>query len=252
LRRVLSIPIERLPYEKEYATVLDYPWVSSIALGNRLRELKKLGVRTLDFTGEKRISMIHVLGKGCVGIVVAAHANGKKIALKIRRSDADGRRLMHEARMLKKANSVRVGPRLLGASKDFLLMQLIEGSLLPRWVEAHPSPSQVKKVLRDILVQCWLLDEAGLDHGELSNAPKHVIVDRRMRAVIVDFEAASVKRRPANVTSMCQFLFMSGLACKVAEKIGEADKEGLIVSLRLYKHDRNRSSFERVLKTCGL
>jgi putative serine/threonine protein kinase len=43
--------------------------------------------------------------------------------------------MQHEAEMLKKANSVGVGPKLLGVSKNFLLMQFIDGKLLPEWLE---------------------------------------------------------------------------------------------------------------------
>lgn len=76
-----------------------------------------------------------VLGKGCVGIVVLAYTKDRKAALKIRRMDADRSRMQHEAEMLDRANLVHVGPRLLGVSKNFLLMQFVDGHLLPKWLE---------------------------------------------------------------------------------------------------------------------
>ena len=155
--------------------------------------------------------------------------------------------------MLKKANSVRVGPGLLGASKNFLLMQFIDGDLLPKWLKKRKGKAQVRKVLHEVLEQCWRLDEAGLDHGQLSHAPKHIIIDQKGKAFIVDFETASVNRKSSNVTSMCQFLFIGGVVAeKVAEKLGRKDKKAIINALKNYKNDKTRGNFERTLMACGL
>jgi putative serine/threonine protein kinase len=249
----LIVPIERLTRDASYATILSYPRPEKVELKERLKELGRLGVKALEFRGDKQVSNVHVLGKGCVGIVVMAHVdNRKKAALKVRRLDADRSMMRHEAEMLEMANSVGVGPELLRYSDNLLLMQFIDGLLLPRWLQQRVGKVRVKKVLREVLEQCWLMDGIGLDHGELSHAPKHLIVDRADRPFIVDFETASADRAPANVTSMCQFLFISGIAAEVAEKMGEKDKGAIVEALRFYKKCRNRESFELVLKACGL
>ncbi|MEM2953985.1 MAG: serine/threonine protein kinase, partial [Candidatus Bathyarchaeia archaeon] len=109
------------------------------------------------------------------------------------------------------------------------------------------------RVLREVLEQCWRLDKAGLDHGELSHAPKHMIVDSENRVFIVDFETASLNRKPSNVTSITQFLFISGaVADKITKKLGVGDKSVLIEALRRYKLDKSRLNFERILEVCGL
>ncbi len=241
------LALEKLS-EEPYASIMCYPKPSKAELKKRLKELQKLGVKAIEFSGEKRAFNVSVLGKGCVGIVTIAHIDGEKAALKIRRVDADRSRMQQEAEMLKKANSVRVGPRLLGVSKNFLLMQFVEGDLLPKWLEKRRKKAEIRRVLREVLEQCWRLDEAGLDHGELSHAPKHIIINREGKPFIVDFETASVNRKTSNVTSICQFLFISGVVAKmVAEKLGEKDKEAIIAALRLYKADRSRENFERIL-----
>jgi len=249
----LQIPIEKLVNEP-YINVICYPRPNKIELQKRLKELRKLGISAVEFSGEKQVLNLHVLGKGCVGLVVKAYkTDGEIVALKVRRTDADRAMMQHEAEMLKMANSVDVGPRLLSVSRNFLVMQFIEGSLLPIWLEKCKGKMRVKKVLRDILEQCWRLDMAGLDHGELSHAPKHVIVDCQDKSFIVDFETASLNRKPSNVTSIAQFLFISGtIAEKVSKKLGVRDKKTVIEALRQYKADKNRQNFEEVLKVCGL
>lgn len=252
MKKALMITLEKLS-EEPYASILCYPRPSKAELKKRLKELQKLSVKALEFSGEKEAFNIPVLGKGYVGIVTVAYRNMEKMAIKIRRVDADRSRMQQEAEMLEKANSVSVGPKLLGVSKNFLLMQFIDGDLPPKWLEKRREKAQVRKVLREVLEQCWRLDEAGLDHGELSHAPKHIIINKKSKPFIVDFETASLIRKPSNVTSICQFLFISGLvARKVAEKLGEKDRATIIDVLRRYKKDRTRENFERVLKVCIL
>ncbi|MEM3641315.1 MAG: serine/threonine protein kinase, partial [Candidatus Bathyarchaeia archaeon] len=125
--------------------------------------------------------------------------------------------------------------------------------LLPKWLEQQKAKVRIKNVLRDVLEQCWRLDKAGLDHGELSHAPKHIIVNGKNKPYMVDFEAASLNRKSSNVTSICQFLFLGGVVAKnVAEKLGVKDKNAIIEALRRYKNDKTRENFEKLLKVCGL
>jgi putative serine/threonine protein kinase len=174
------------------------------------------------------------------------------VALKILRVDADRPDLLHEAQMLSKANSVSVGPKLIGASKNFLLMQLIDGDLLPAWLEKNKEKALVREVLGEVLEQCWRLNEIGLDHGELSKAPKHAIVDGKQKPWLVDFETSSDTRKPANVTAMCHFLFSSSgeVARTIVETLGERNKKEIVKALRNYKQCRTRQNFDSVLQVC--
>jgi len=256
LRRNQTIPLEGLQ-EERYGRVLCYPRYDLKELKRRLKELKRLGVKAIEFAGGKRVFEAPVLGKGCVGIVVSARMEDEgKAALKIRRLDADRAGMQREAEMLRKANSVGVGPRLLGATENFLLMEFIEGTLLPQWVEVlrgKGTRSRVRRVLRGVLEQCWRLDEAGLDHGELSRAPKHLIIDANDNPHIVDFETASTTRRVSNVSSVCQYLFLGSQAAKtIKRKLGEISREELIKALRNYKQGCTRENLEEVMGVCGL
>jgi len=238
--------------EEPYASILCYPRVSDAELQTRLEELREHGVKAVEFAGKTSAFNVPVLGKGFVGIVVIAYLDGQRVALKIRRVDADRLGLQHEAQMLAKANAVHVGPKLIGVSKNFLLMQFIDGAVLPDWLDVHKEETPLRNVLNDILEQCWRLDNIGLDHGELSKAPKHLIVDKTQKPFIVDFETASLNRKPANVTSVCQFLFTSrgAVAKAVAAVLGEKNNIEIIKALRIYKADRARENFDRVLQAC--
>ena len=251
MKAPVIVPTENLGMGP-YASVLCYPRASEAELESRLEELRDHGVEAVEFAGEASAFNVPVLGKGFVGIVVTAYLGGERVALKIRRVDADRAGLEHEARMLVKANSVQVGPKLIGASRNFLLMQLIDGWLLPDWLSEHREKRLVRGVLGEVLEQCWRLGSVGLDHGELSKAPKHIIISKQYEPFLVDFETASVNRKPANVTSACQFLFTShgAVAKAVAEVLGEINRAEVIDALRRYKNERNRENFDGVLQAC--
>ena len=249
------VSVDQLRDEK-YARILCYPRYDKVETLSRIRELKRLGVKALEFTGEKSAFNVRVLGKGYVGIVVLAHTKTSRIALKIRRVDSGRLGMEHEAEMLKKANSIGVGPRLVGVNEDFLLMEFVEGLLLPNWVanlRGRGVKKRIRRVLRQVLEQCWKLDEAGLDHGELSRAPKHIIVGAEDKVHIVDFETASIRRRVSNVTSVCQYLFLrSHVAKLLRRKYRGIDTDLLVSCLRDYKFKRTRQGLERILDVCGL
>jgi putative serine/threonine protein kinase len=253
VKKPIIVPVDQLNQEP-YASVLCFPNPSETELQNRVEELRSHGVTALEFSGTASVFGVGVpvLGKGFVGIVVIAHVNGQRVAVKIRRVDSDRADLLHEARMLSKANSVNVAPRLMTASKNFLLMQLIDGDLLPNWLKTNKDTTAVIQVLMEVLEQCFRLDQVGLDHGELSKAPKHLLVDKTEKPFIVDFETASVERRVANVTAVCQYLFAgNSTASKILSEIfGEKNRLELIDALKAYKKNRTRRNFEGVLEVC--
>jgi putative serine/threonine protein kinase len=237
--------------DTKHCQVICYPKCEPQELKKRLTELKNLGVKTLEFTGQRTVFGIPVLGKGYVGVVVAANTTTGRAALKIRRIDSDRENMFHEAEMIKKANSIGVGPKLLAVSKNFLLMQLIEGQHFPEWQKSLQTKEEwlrVRPVIRQVLEQCYRLDKLGLDHGELSKAPKHIIVDEHDVPFLLDFETSSINRRVSNVTSVCQYLFLGTyISDAVQEKVKRVDKKVLIKELQAYKQELSRDNFEAIV-----
>jgi len=243
-------------HEEKYAEILCYPRVDTKQLELRIGELKTLGVKAIEFEGGKKIGGLSVLGKGCVSLVVIAHGDFGKAALKIRRLDANRPSMDHEAEMLRIANSIGVGPKLYQVTTNFLLMEFIDGELLPDWIERVKGRGERDKACRvfsKILEDCFALDKIGLDHGELSRAPKHILVDVRDSPKIIDFETASRDRRTTNVTSILQYLLIgSELSKQIREIIGEIEAQTLLESLREYKREKTSEKFQKVLEACGI
>src|SRR5438445_11592679 len=176
------------------------------------------------------------------------------MALKIRRIDSSRSDMESEAKLLKLANKVNVGPKLIDSSKNFIIMDYLEGKKIIDWVKelkGKGSAAKLKATVRKVLDDCYDLDRIRLDHGELSYIHKHVIVGNS--PCIIDFESASTNRRTSNVTSATQSIFIgSGLANLAKKIIIEPNRKKLISSLRKYKNDQSRENFEGVLRILGL
>ena len=103
-----------------------------------------------------------------------------------------------------------------------------------------------------MLEDCYRLDQIGFDHGELSNISKHVIVGKT-KSTLIDFESSSTNRRPSNVTSATQAIFIgSGIAKKVQKIYKNPSKQKIIDALKQYKQDRTQESFENLLRILKL
>ena len=75
-----------------------------------------------------------------------------------------------EVELHKMANSVGVGPEIIGHSKNTILMDFVEGLSIIDWMKQDNNIVESESVLRvsiDILEQCHLLDTIHLDHGQL-------------------------------------------------------------------------------------
>ena len=128
-------------------------------------------------------------------------------------------------------------------------MEFIKGEKIIDWVNnsSKINPKRLKFVIKKVLTDCFLLDQAGLDHGELSVLDKHVLVTNRS-AKIIDFESSSSKRKTSNVTSATQAILNgTALAKTVRKKIQVPRRDKIIRLVRNYKKLRTIESFDNLL-----
>jgi|TARA_B110000116_G_C16713160_1_gene525471 putative serine/threonine protein kinase len=237
------------PYKK----ILSFPKVKDSEIKKRIVELKKLGISHVSFTGPLRIEKCNILGKGYVGIVVLVKKEKEIFALKIRRTDSPRKNMTDEARLLRIANKIGIGPKFIKNSKNFLIMEYIDGEKIIDWVKKSKIKSKdLRSVINNVLRECYLLDNAGLDHGELSTIDKHVIVGKN-RNTIIDFESSSTKRKSSNVSAATQAIFIgTGLAKIIRKKIKIPRKDKIIRLVRHYKKMRTEESFNELLQELKL
>ena len=248
------LPLDKLSQEP-YSTIIGYPKATKKQIRTRIIELKKLGIRDVSFQGQTKIGSLNILGKGYVGVVVLSRIKNKLVAVKIRRTDASRINMVKEAKFLKIANKAGVGPLLLAMSKNFIVMEYLDGKKISKWVNELKSKQDIKllkSIMQKILEDCYSLDVIGLDHGELSTISKHVVIGKS-KTTIIDYESASTQRRVSNVTSATQAICIGSGISKIVRKIYRMPSKNKIIKiLRSYKQEQNRQNFERILEILKL
>lgn len=234
-----------------YIEVLTYPHISLRDAKQRVKQLRKLGVEELVFEGHARVGRLGILGLGTVGIVVKARKGGNLFALKIRRTDANRPDMEEEARITAMANRIGVGPDVYGHTRDMILMKLLESQEVRDWVRGLAGEGkrrQARGMVHALLNQCRKLDIMGIDHGQLSNLRKHAVIAEG-KPWIIDFESAGTRRRPKNVTTAAQYLFVGGAVSPLLRRtVGVRDTSGLKRLLADYKRDLTDHSYSRILE----
>lgn len=248
-----------------YAQIVAYPGRGSgaaleRAAGRRIAEMKRLGITGVSFEGRAEVCGVRILGKGHTGtVVLAARGRGRRaVALKMRRTDSPRACMSREARLLAAANAAGAGPRLVGHTRNMLAMEHVDGPTVEQWIAGDVGAAEAKAVARAVLECCYRMDARGLDHGELSNIARHVVVaggnaGAGVGACIVDFESSSTHRRVSNVTAAAQSMFIgSAVASGMARAYRLPSRDDIIGALRDYKRGGGRASFEGLLRVLGL
>ena len=253
MTRQVFLPIRKL-VELPYSNILGFPKANKKQIQSRIKELQKLKINSVCFEGSSLIGKLHVLGKGYVGIVVLAKQNKNKVALKIRRTDSQRDGMKNEAKLLEIANKAKAGPKVIQSSKNFLVMEFLDGEKIFDWIKqlkGRGASEKLKKTVKKVLEDCYRLDQLELDHGELSSISKHVIIGKK--TTLIDFESASTNRRVSNVTAACQAIFIGSGISKMVNKIYKIPpKSKMIKVLRIYKNEQTRKSFDDVLQVLRL
>ncbi|MBI2649009.1 MAG: hypothetical protein HYW93_05090 [Thaumarchaeota archaeon] len=249
LTQLEQIPLEefgRIPY----LNILTYPGPDLRSAKSRIKQLQKLGVEGVIFEGKTKVGRLGLVGLGTVGVVVKSVTKDGIFALKIRRRDANRESMDNEVRLMKMANSVGVGPRLLRHARDFIIMQHIRGEGIDEWLSelrGRGSAGRARELVHRLLNQCRKLDLINLDHGQLSDLRKHVVISDDSPCII-DFESASTNRAVRNVTTAAQYLFIGGkVSARLKRVFGIRDGREILEALRRYKADMNDANYAKVL-----
>lgn len=235
--------------EKPYANILGFPKATKRQIESRLIELEKLGITSVSFNGPIEVDGVRIIGKGYVGVVILVKKKSKIFALKIRRTDSPRKTMRDEALLLQIANKTNVGPRLIQFSKNFLVMEFIDGKKIVDWVNElnTKNSKKLRIIIKKILLDCFTLDQIGLDHGELSVLDKHVLITDK-KPTIIDFESSSINRKISNVSSATQAILIgTGLARIIRKKTEIPRRDKIIRLVRNYKKSKTQESFDQLL-----
>jgi len=202
-------------------------------MNDNFKSLKTKISEILPFSEEKQEQ------KGWRGIVFKARTeDGRLVCIKTLRRKVPGTSLKNEYEALLKANEKGIGPKIYeyAQEEETLVMEFLEGDQFSDWI-MFAGEEEIKKAVPEVLRQGFELDQLGIDHGQLSWAPKHIILTKD-KASLIDFDRASTARKARNLTSLVAFLLLNpqslysqricrvyGLGNKETEKIKQLMQE---------------------------
>lgn len=180
---------------------------------------------------EKKVKNVEFFAKGKRGLVFIGRYKDKKVAIKVKNPDSAAHgTIALEAGMLKEVNKHKIGPKYLFHNPHFLVYEFAEGTYV-RDLPKNRLPAAAKK----ILMQCFILDKAGINKQEMTRPLKHAIVGKKV--TLIDFERARKTESAHNVTQMCQF---------IGNHLG--NKKKWIELGREYSENRSESVVKKMLR----
>jgi len=232
--------------------LLCYPRFNTSDYYSRLNELRSLNLKFVILEGSTLIRALRILGKGSEGLVLKVqNTHSKTMALKIKRIDSCRTDMKNEFEFYQSVNRNHLGPKVYSYTKNTLLMEFVEGLSARNWfLKSKMNLELIRKIVINILTQCYTLDKLRIDHGQLNKLDNHVIISHRgSKCTIVDFESASCIRKVNNVTSAFQGLIFKGIISDQINKFANYDKKRVefLNLLSRYKMDMSKKNFDSII-----
>ena len=186
--------------------------------------------------------------KGKRGFIYTAKLGNKKIAIKEKNPESKAQsRIEFEAYWLKKLNKHRIGPKFIFFKDGSLAYEFVEGIFIEEFIE-NSTKDEIGKVLIDLFNQMFLLDELGINKEEMHHPYKHIIITKKNKPVLLDFERANNTEKPSNVTQLCQFITSTNLHSLLTKKGLKINIRKVRAAARKYKHNINKKNFKEIIK----
>jgi putative serine/threonine protein kinase len=232
--------------------LLCYPRFSAPDYYSRLTELRSLNLKFVILEGNTLLKALRILGKGSEGLVLKVqNIHSKTMALKIKRIDSCRINMKNEFEFYQLINRNHLGPKVYSYTKNALLMEFIEGLSARDWfLNSKMNIDLIRKIITNILTQCYILDKLHIDHGQLNKLDNHVIISHcGSKCTIVDFESASCIRKVNNVTSAFHGLIFKGIIADKINKLVNYDKKRVefLNLLSNYKMDKSKKNFDSII-----
>jgi len=177
--------------------------------------------------------------KGHRSLVYAGFLGKKKIAIKEARKDVAVKlHIANEGKWLKVLNKYKIGPRLLGCSKNWIVYEFVSGEQFVDWIK-YAKKEDTKKIIKKILLQLWKLDKLGVNKEEMHRPLKHIFV-KGNKVTMIDFERCHKAKKPKNVSQFCGFLLRLGLF--------KGKEKRIKTTVKKYKTEYSKEKFKKLIK----
>ncbi len=160
------------------------------------------------------------LSEGWRGVIYTGEYRGKKVSLKIAKSLENIEAINKEAGILETLKGKKEFPQILERGTGYFVYEFIEG--VP--FKNIKDKKVIKEVLKRLVDIARFLDISGINHGELNNIEKNVLVnikDTNISVYLLDFDRGGISKKTHNVSQLIQVLRRYGIL-----SLGEAIKFG--------------------------
>jgi len=212
-------------FENIYVYLL---WKSSI-----LKEFDKLKLHDIKYLAKGKRSKVYRCNKGVIKI--EDNTSGT-----INKSEK-------EARWLKKLNKKGIGPKLITAKNNFIIVEYIEGKRIEEYMEEEKDKKRIIEILNEILNQCHKIDLMNASKEEMQNPFKHILVGKKL--VMIDFERCHSDINPKNVTQFLDYLIGGRVNSLLRKKGITINKKEIIELSKEYKKSKSLEIITKHLKT---
>jgi release factor glutamine methyltransferase len=190
------------------------------------------------------ISDVEKFAKGHRGVIYKARFKKKVVAIKTKLSGSEAvGNIERESEWLRLLNQKGIGPKLIQVEDDYFIYEFIEGVFIKDFIP-KANKEKIKKVLKEVIRQCFVLDKLKINKEEMHHPIKHIIINKKI--TLIDFERANKTINPHNVNQFCQYIINQGEL--LSKKGFRIDREKLISLAKSYKEDINMYSLDNILK----
>lgn len=191
----------------------------------------------LKHLNKKKVTDIEYLAHGKRGMVFTGDYRGHRIAVKVKKKSSEAvDRIKNESLWLKRLNKIKIGPKLLFHNENFLAYEFVNGEFIMDFLD-KASRVKRKKVLKDVFMQCFMMDELRVNKEEMHHPLKHVLVDYP-KVTLLDFERVYLTKSPHNVTQFVQFV----------ANILKLDKRKMRILAKRYKDEMTLKNLKAIMK----
>jgi len=176
-------------------------------------KIKKSGIRKQL---ENMCKNLKYFARGRRGFVYTGVYKNKKAAVKIKRKDTKVQiTVSNEARFLKLANKINIGPKFIKELDEAIIYEFTEGKYLKDAIVTAGKKTKIS-LLAQYLKQALALDKANIAKQEMQRPLKNALVDKKGKIVLIDFERARRTTNTHNTAQALQFIgkFLGKESCR--------------------------------------
>lgn len=195
----------------------------------------------------KKDDLKELFAKGKRGLIYKTEFNGKEAIVKVNNPESTAiSRIQNEGYFLELLNKHNIGPELYYFNDEMVVMEFVDGILIEEFVSSADI-SDIKKVLKEVLRQCFTLDSLNINKAEMHHPVKHIIV-RENKPILIDFERCRKSLKVKNVTQFCQFINSTKFSSLLKKKGILIDMERLRKLSQEYSKQPTKKNLEEIIK----